>query len=101
LGVGNDAVWKPNEHPKEVGSGPAVEPAHPLEPLLVVVTELLPALAREPHEILLHVETVALGLHRLDAVHDATRRSRTAHALSSGWRESGSRAESVRLLALL
>jgi hypothetical protein len=42
-------------------------------------------------------------LERLDAVHTrvsvATGRSRTAQAFSSGWRESGSRVDSVRLFA--
>src|SRR2546428_2612659 len=67
--------------------GPAVEDAHPLEPLLVVVAQRLPALAREAGEVLGYV--------------DSTRRTRTAHALSSRWPDRGSRAPSVRLLALL
>src|SRR5262249_53709795 len=122
------AVRHADAHHEVAGRRLAMEDAHPLEPLLVVVGDGAPALAREPDQILLDVEAVARRLHGLDAVHDGptggasngpakppecssrpggavalldNRRSRTAQAFSSGWCESGSRADSVRLLALL
>src|SRR4030095_7323577 len=125
LGGGDDTVRHADAHHEVAGRGLAGEGTHPLQALLVVGGDRLPALAREAHEV--HVEPVLLGLERLDAVHfgrgtlagssstpfgrgtlagspstpPVRRRNRTAHALSSGWRESGSRVLSVRLLALL
>ncbi len=104
LGRRQDAVGHADAHHEVARRGAAMEDAHPLQPLLVVVGDGLPALAREADEILGDVEAVARGLQGFDLVHrgiSARRRSRTAHAFSSGCWERGSRALRVRLLALL
>src|SRR2546428_650534 len=95
-----DAVGHANAHHEVAGRRPSEEDADPLQPLLVVVADRLPALASETGEI--HVEAVTNGFERLDLVHARASeilRSRTAHAFSSGCCDSGSRALSVRLLA--
>ena len=103
LGRRHDAVRHADAHHEMAGRRLAVEDADPLQPLLVVVGDGLPALAREAHEVLGHVEPVLFRLQGLDAVHGlrSSRRRRTAQAFSSGCRERGSRVLSVRLLALL
>src|SRR4030095_12665127 len=90
---GENAVGHPDAHHEVAGRRLALEHADPLQPLLGVVRDGAPAFAGEAHEILGDVEAVALRLERLDLVHRldpvstgawATRRSRTAHAFSSG-----------------
>src|SRR5712664_2198274 len=108
LGGGDDAVRHPDAHHEVARRGLPVEDPGPLEPLLVVVGDRPPAFAREADQVLGDLEAVPRSLQRLDPVHEAapvpapaTRRSRTAHAFSSGCLDTGSRTESVRLLALL
>ena len=99
-----DSVGHADPHHEVAGGRPAEKDTDPLQALLVVVADRLPAFASEPGEVLGDVEAVAGGLEGLDLVHaptSATRRSRTAHAFNSGCCEIGSRAVSVRLLAAL
>src|SRR6185503_4671097 len=107
---GEDAVGHPDAHHEMARRRLALEHADPFQTLLVVVSDGAPPLAGKAHEILGDVEAVALRLERLDLVHRldlvstgvwATRRRRTAHAFSSGCRDTGSRSLRVRLLALL
>src|SRR4029077_6504238 len=91
LGRGEPAVRHANAHHEVPGRRLALKHAAPLQALLVVVRDRAPTLAREPDQVVLDIEPVALGLEGFDAVHDSpagegtlARRTRTAAAFSSG-----------------
>ena len=69
---GDDPVRHADPHHEVARCRPAMKDARPLEPLLVVIGDGLPALAGEPHEVVEDVEPVLFRLERLDPVHGRT-----------------------------